>query len=236
MPVDAILLADQLGVTVAVDRSQAGRGRHKRMAGKSAIFLSPDDRPERLQWAAAHELGEMFACEVFLRANVEFGRVEKDHIDPTLREQVANLFASRLLLPTRSFSDDARRTECDLLELKAIYRTSSHELIVMRLLDLPEPSIVTIFDQGQLAGPTRLHTLPNYSQPNATASPAFTTKTAPTNARLTTSPFKAGPFTNKAGNGKSCEPCRTCAIGDQQRFADLPSLRRPLVPATINTR
>ena len=115
------------------------------MAGNLAIFLSPDDRPERLQWAAAHELGEMFACEVFHRAGADI-----DQVEPTLREQVANLFASRLLLPTRSFFDDARRTESDLLELKAIYRTASHELIAMRLLDLPEPSIITIFDQGQL--------------------------------------------------------------------------------------
>jgi Zn-dependent peptidase ImmA (M78 family) len=115
------------------------------MAGQPAIFLSPDDRPERLQWAAAHELGEMFACEAFHRAGVE-----ADTSESGLREQAANLFASHLLLPSRSFFDEVRSVAGDLLELKAIFATASHELIAMRLLDLPEPSIVTIFDQGKV--------------------------------------------------------------------------------------
>lgn len=143
-PIDALRMAGRLGVVVAFDSAQAARGRHKRLGGEPTIFLKPDSRPERLQWAAAHELGEVVACRVFARAASQL-----DEMAGTLRERVANLLASRLLLPGKWFVRDVRRVRGDIAELKARYQTASHELIAYRLLDLPEPSIVTIFDQGR---------------------------------------------------------------------------------------
>ena len=141
-PVDALILAERLQIAVVFDADQQGRARHKRLAGASSIFLNPDDRPERLQWAAAHELGEVVAHRVAARAGAG------DDLSPGLREQIANQIASRLLLPRAWFAADAQRLDGDVLELKSLYRTASHELIAWRLLDLPEPSIVTIFDRG----------------------------------------------------------------------------------------
>ncbi|MBW3542569.1 MAG: ImmA/IrrE family metallo-endopeptidase [Planctomycetes bacterium] len=143
-PVDILQLAARLGVTVAFDAAQMGRGRHKRVGGAAVILLRPDERPERVQWAAAHELGEAAAHRVFERV----GDVEEP--SPNLREQVANLLASRLLLPRRCFFDDARFLEGDVLQLKVAYSTASHELIALRLLDFAEDSTVTIFDHGRI--------------------------------------------------------------------------------------
>jgi Zn-dependent peptidase ImmA (M78 family) len=144
-PVDACQVARRLGVEILLDDSQAGRARHKRLAGRAVILLKPDDRPERLQWAAAHELGEVVAHRVFERLNAAPGDMR-----PELREQTASLLATRLLLPIDWFADDARRSDGDLPTLKAIYRTASHELVAWRLLDLPRESTVTIFDHGRV--------------------------------------------------------------------------------------
>lgn len=146
-PVDAIRLARRLGAVVAFDDRLRERARHKSLSGgASAIFLKPDPRPERLQWAAAHELGEMHAWQVFERVTIPDG----GEPTPRLREAVANLLAARFLLPGRWFFRDAQTLDGNLLELKAIYRTASHELIALRLLDLPIPTAITIFDQGRL--------------------------------------------------------------------------------------
>lgn len=144
-PVDACLLAARLGVEILLDDAQTGRARHKRLAGRPVILLKPDERPERLQWAAAHELGEVIACRVFERLQVDDGGVQ-----PELREQSASLLAARLLLPFDWFADDVRRVDGDLPALKAIYRTASHELVAWRLLDLPVESTVTVFDHGRM--------------------------------------------------------------------------------------
>ena len=144
-PVDALALATRLEILGAFDHTQYSRGRHKVLAGQSSIFLKPDERPERLQWAAAHELGEVIAWQVF-----EHLRNPDEEISPPQREDVANLFASRLMLPSQWFFDDVRRLHADILALKHFYRTASHELIAYRLLDLPEPTIITVFDHGRL--------------------------------------------------------------------------------------
>ncbi len=144
-PVDALELCNSIGIVVAFDAGQEMRGRHKRIAEQPTIFLKPDERPERLQWAAAHELGEAIVWRVFAR-----GDCADETILPHEREAAANLLASRLLLPRRWFVADARGTGYDLLELKRIYATASHELIAWRMLDLEAPAIVSLFDQGRL--------------------------------------------------------------------------------------
>lgn len=144
-PVDCLTLAERLEIYVAYDASQPGRGRHKRIGGQSTLLVRPEERPERLQWAVAHELGEAFAWKVFERVNADV-----DEGSPQLREHIANLMASRLLLPNRWFFDDARREDWNLPWLKQRYATASHELIAYRFLDGDEPTTVTLFDQGQL--------------------------------------------------------------------------------------
>lgn len=163
-PVDAVVLATRLGIGVLYDRSQEPRGRQARVAGRTTIFIRPDERPERRQWAVAHELGESIAHELFGKAGIN-----ADDVDPETREQGANLAASRLLLPSAWFLEDANRFVGDLTALKHRYETASHELIAFRLLDLPQPTVITVFDQGRQTrrrgnGPARVPPLARAEQ------------------------------------------------------------------------
>jgi hypothetical protein len=150
-PVDALAFAGALGVSVAMDDRQQGRARYVRLQGvrgrapRPTILLRPEPRAERQQWAVAHEIGEHSVHRVLLRLAIDFREVTGDE-----REAMANSMAGRLLLPTLWFAKDARACGWDLMALKARYPTASHELIARRMLELPTPAIISIFDHGKL--------------------------------------------------------------------------------------
>lgn len=149
-PVDALELAGALGLAVAWDARQQGRGRIVRLRGfadrqaQGSILLRPEPRRERLQWAVAHEIGETCAYQVFDRL-----RVDPREAPAGAREMVANQLAGRLLVPREWFGQDARGCGWDLFELKRRYATASHELIARRMLDFSPRVIITIFDHAR---------------------------------------------------------------------------------------
>ena len=150
-PVDALSIARTLGITIAWDDRQQGRGRYVRLRGhhggrsQATILTRPEPRPERRQWAVAHEIGEHVAHRAFAILGVDAREAPSD-----AREQVANHLARRLLLPAGWFAADGAGCAWDLLWLKGRYRTASHELIARRMLEMPPPVIVSIFDNGVL--------------------------------------------------------------------------------------
>jgi hypothetical protein len=145
-PVDAIALAQgQLGMVVCLDRTQPQRGRAQRVAGRKQIFLRPEPSEERHQWTVAHEIGEHLKADLLRRLGVE-----PEQTRPLAGESLANLFADRLLVPTRWLAHEARECGHDLLELKRRFGTASHEVIAWRLLDLGEPCIITIVDNDHV--------------------------------------------------------------------------------------
>jgi hypothetical protein len=145
-PVDAIALAQRhLEMLVCLDRRQPQRGRAQRAGGSRQIFLRPEPTEERHQWTVAHEIGEHFKSALLERLGIT-----ADQTRSMAGESLANLFAYRLLVPTCWFAGDAPAYDYDLLELKERYRTSSHEVIAWRFLDLPEPCIVTIIDNDHI--------------------------------------------------------------------------------------
>lgn len=146
-PVDAIALAQKhLGMLVCLDREQPQRGRAQRSGGKAQIFLRPEPTEERHQWTVAHEIGEHFKPVLLERLGVE-----PSQFRAMAGESLANLFAYHLLVPSRWFANDVRELDYDLLALKQRYRTSSHEVIAWRYLDMPAPSIVTIVDNDKVS-------------------------------------------------------------------------------------
>jgi Zn-dependent peptidase ImmA (M78 family) len=145
-PVDAIALAQRnLGMVVCLDRTQPQRGRAQRVAGRKQIFLRPEPSEERHQWTVAHEIGEHLKAELLRRLHVE-----PEQTRALAGESLANLFADRLLVPTPWLADEARACGHDLLELKQRFRSASHEVIAWRLLDLPEPCVITIVDNDHV--------------------------------------------------------------------------------------
>jgi Zn-dependent peptidase ImmA (M78 family) len=146
-PVDAITLAQKhLSMVVCLDKRQAQRGRAQRAAGKSQIYLRPEQREERHQWTVAHEIGEHLKPELLERLGIEPRETRA-----MTGESLANLFAYRLLAPSRWFNADVRTMDYDLLQLKERYATASHELIALRFLDLPEPCVVTVIDNDHVS-------------------------------------------------------------------------------------
>jgi Zn-dependent peptidase ImmA (M78 family) len=143
-PVDAIGLAQgTLGIVVCLDSRQSERSRTQRSAGTRQIYLRPEPREERHQWTVAHEIGRHLKPQLLERLGVE----AKGGLSPV---SLANLFAYRLLVPNCWFADDAPAADYDLLELKGRYSTASHEVIAWRMLDLGDPCIMTIVDQGAI--------------------------------------------------------------------------------------
>ncbi len=145
-PVDAIALAQrQLGMIVCLDKRQQQRGRAQRASGQRQIFLRPEPGEERHQWTVAHEIGEHLKPQLLGRLGIE-----PHETKAMLGESLANLFAYRLLVPTAWFAEDAPTFDFDLRALKERYRTASHEVLAWRMLDLPEPCIITILDNGAI--------------------------------------------------------------------------------------
>jgi Zn-dependent peptidase ImmA (M78 family) len=145
-PVDVIALAqNHLKMVVCLDRRQQQRGRAQRAGGSQQIYLRPEPTEERHQWTVAHEIGEHYKTLLLERLGVEPGKTQA-----MAGESLANLFAYRLLAPTRWFAGDAVECGYDLLHLKQRYGTSSHEVLAWRLLDLPDPCVITIVDNERV--------------------------------------------------------------------------------------
>jgi Zn-dependent peptidase ImmA (M78 family) len=146
-PVDAIQLAQRhLGMVVCLDRRQAARGRAQRTGGRPQIFLKPEPSEERHQWTVAHEIGEHLKVKLLDRLGID-----PHETRPMMGESLANLFAHHLLVPSCWFASDAVQFGYDVLQLKQRYQTASHEVLALRLLDLPEPVIITIVDNDHVA-------------------------------------------------------------------------------------
>src|SRR5919204_6247267 len=102
-PVDAIALAQRhLGMIVCIDRRQPQRGRAQRAAGRKQIFLRPEPNEDRHQWTVAHEIGEHLKAGLLARLGVGPGETR-----PMTGESLANLFAYRLLVPSRWLAREA---------------------------------------------------------------------------------------------------------------------------------
>jgi Zn-dependent peptidase ImmA (M78 family) len=151
-PVDALVVAERLHLVVTHDLAMPHRGRFVRLAGYEdhggtigTIVVGAAERPEREQWAIAHEIGESMAYRVFERLGISF-----DDSLATAREQVANRLASALLLPRRWFANDGGDLDWNLFELKERYSTASHELIARRMLEMRPPIVISVCDQGRI--------------------------------------------------------------------------------------
>lgn len=147
---DMLLLAQRMGMEVVIDPDSSQRAKCVRLQQGTrtrwVLLLQRDIRPERLQWAAAHELGEALAAQA-----AAWLHLDVDDIQPDAREWLANEIAKRFLLPFPQFVSDGIETGWDLIQLKKRYPNVSHEVIARRMLDAPIPVIITILDNGRLS-------------------------------------------------------------------------------------
>lgn len=146
-PVDAISLAQKhLGMTIVMDRNQADRGRAQRTGGRQRIYLRPEPLEERHQWTVAHEIGQHLKDEIQSQLSID-----EEQAKTLMGESLNTLFCSRLLVPFMWFRDDAKALDYSLPDLKKKYSTASNEVIALRMLDLPFPTIITVVDNEEIS-------------------------------------------------------------------------------------
>jgi hypothetical protein len=119
--------------------------RHLKMALREPAADAPRGSEESRQWSAAQAIGEHLKPDLLRRLG----------FDPASRqslpgESLAGLLARRLLTPTNWFGADARASGWDVPELKRFYDTAGYEVVAWRLLDLPEPCVITIVENDHV--------------------------------------------------------------------------------------
>lgn len=140
-PVDAVALALHLGIEVQPEEEDSAPRRRARQRPA----LRPDHTPEQLHWAAAHQIGKHIQGELLSRLGISGGR------RPLLGVSLAKVFADHLLVPAGWLEGEARAAGFDLFALKERFDTAGHDVIAWRLLDLDQPCIITVIDNGHVA-------------------------------------------------------------------------------------
>ncbi|HHT9126285.1 MAG TPA: ImmA/IrrE family metallo-endopeptidase [Candidatus Brocadiia bacterium] len=142
-PVDAFLVAEKLNYEIGIDEELKTRGYKRRRWGKDEIIVNSPNKSERKHFTIAHEIAEHR-----LAGHATGGFAGADKLTGEDLEKACNAMASSLLMPAQWFEMDAKTHNFDLLELKKIYSTASHEAIAYRMLLFSE-CIISIFDNGK---------------------------------------------------------------------------------------
>jgi hypothetical protein len=139
-PVDACDIARRhLGLALK-SRSDGG-GRRTGLLRRGSLPAEPTS--EARQWQAARQIAEHLRPRLLSALGLPPDAAAGG---PSL----LTLVASRLLVPTCWFAEDARELDFRLPELKQRYATASHELLAWRMLDLPQPCVITIVDNEHI--------------------------------------------------------------------------------------
>ncbi|MDB5305898.1 MAG: hypothetical protein JWO38_100 [Gemmataceae bacterium] len=149
-PVDALRVAeDHLGIPVEVaepDEDERGRPRPRTRRPTSGIVLSPHMTDEQQQAAAAHGIARTLLPDLLRKLDVPPGSESKQ-----AAAHFRGLLAARLLVPTRMLRSAMRNCKYEVPALKAVFATATFEMIALRLLDLDDPCVIAIVDDGVVA-------------------------------------------------------------------------------------
>jgi hypothetical protein len=150
-PVDALYLAQEhLGIPVTI-RSRPAEGEERsrfrrRPSPEGGIILTAGMTRHQRHKAAAEGIAQALAPQLCRQLGVPFDPQQRHFLG-----QLRTLFAPRLLVPTRMFRSAQRDCQKDLLALQEVFSTASPEMLALRWLDLEEPCVVSIVDDGVVA-------------------------------------------------------------------------------------
>jgi hypothetical protein len=150
-PVNALRIADEhLGIPVEVvepvEEDERGRPRPRSRPAGSGIVLSSDMTEEHQQKAAADGIARMLLPDILRKLDVLPGSENKQ-----FAAHVRGLVVGRLLVPTKLLRAALRQCKYDLAALKEVFATATTEAVALRLLDLDEPCVISIVDDGVVA-------------------------------------------------------------------------------------
>jgi predicted transcriptional regulator len=149
-PVDALRIAEEhLGIPVTIEEpeeDERGRPRAGSRRRPEGIVFSSHATDEQRQTAAAQGIARGLVPDLLRKFGVELGTENKQ-----FAAHLRTLITSRLLVPTRQLRSALRSTKYDLAALKSHFRSASLETIAHRLLDLDDPCVIAIVDDGVVA-------------------------------------------------------------------------------------
>ena len=151
-PVDTLMLAEEEFdfrlVEVEPDEAEETPGRfgpRPRRRNAREIQFRPDHSDASRAAICARACAKELVPRVLMKLGVE-QMPEQRGAHP-----LVSLIVPRLQLPTRWFGRDVRKSGNDLLALKRLYATVSHEVLALRWLDLDEPCVITVVDFDAIA-------------------------------------------------------------------------------------
>jgi len=147
-PVDALGIAeDHLGIPVEVvepaEEDERGRRRPRARPTTSGIALSPDMTEEQRHRVAADGIARTLLPDILRKLDVP-----PDSATKPFAAHIRGLVVGRLLVPTKLLRSALRECKYDLPALQEVFTTASPEMIGLRWLDLDEPCVVSIVDDG----------------------------------------------------------------------------------------
>lgn len=149
-PVDALRIAEEhLGIPVTEEEPEEDeRGRPIAGSRKKphGIVFSTHATDEQRQTVAAQGIAKALLPDLLRKFGIEPGTENKQ-----LGAHVRSLITGRLLVPTRQLRIALRTCKYDLAALKQHFGTASMEAIAHRLLDLDDPCVIAIVDDGVVA-------------------------------------------------------------------------------------
>jgi predicted transcriptional regulator len=150
-PVDALALAEHhLGIPVEwvepAEEDESGRRRPRARTSGGGIALTSDMSTEQRQRTAADGIARLLLPEIFRKVDVMPGTESKQ-----FAAHVRGLAVARILIPTRLLRTALRDHKYDVPALQDVFSTASAEAVAARLLDLDEPCVIAVVDDGVVA-------------------------------------------------------------------------------------
>jgi predicted transcriptional regulator len=150
-PVNALALAENhLGIPVEwvepAEEDESGRRRPRARPSGGGIALTTDMTDEQQQRAAADGIARLLLPDIFHKVGVVLGSESKQ-----FAAHVRGLAIARILVPTRMLRAAMRECKYDIPALHKTFSTASMEAVAARLLDLDEPCVIAVVDDGVVA-------------------------------------------------------------------------------------
>ncbi len=148
-PIDAIALAQHafnLLVAEAEEEHEPQYGDRPRRKRPREIVLRADLSEEGRNAVCARACAKELLPAVLAKLGVVPGTENR-----SAQTSLVASIVPRLLLPTRWFDKDSHKAGFDLVALKDRYLTVSYEMIALRWLDLDDPCVIAIVDDGAVA-------------------------------------------------------------------------------------
>lgn len=149
-PVDALRIAEEhLGIPVTVaepEEEERGRPRASSRRQTDGIVLSSHASEEQQHAIAAQGIARALLPDLLRKFGMEAETENKQAL-----AYIRGLLTARLLVPTKLLRTALRSCKYDLPALKEVFRTAGFEAIAHRLLDLDDPCVIAIVDDGVVA-------------------------------------------------------------------------------------